>query len=117
MPAGLRPWPPGTEPCTDPPREFPPPPGPSRYVAAVANAVVLGALLLCFATFLTTHVAIAVRLLVASKPRYRGVVALIVLPLAPMWAYRERWRKLAWLWILSMISYGILVATASFLPS
>lgn len=87
----------------------------SSYVAAVANAVVLGALLVCFAAFVTTHLAIAVRLLISAKPRYRGVVALFVPPLAPMWAYRERWRKLSWMWLITMALYAGLVTVASFL--
>ena len=77
-------------------------------------AAILAALLLFFAAFVTTHVVIAVRLLVSAPPRYRGIVALVVPPLAPMWAYRERWRKLCWLWIGSVAGYAISVAIASF---
>lgn len=85
--------------------------------SAVANAVVLGALLVCFAAFMTTHIVIAVRLVVAAKPRYRGLVALIVLPLAPMWAYREQWRKLCWTWVISVGAYAVMVAIASFVAN
>ena len=80
---------------------------------AVANAVVLGALLVCFAASITTHVAIAVRLMIRAKPRYRGVIALLVPPLAPMWAYRERWTKSCWLWVGSVCAYAVMVAVAS----
>jgi hypothetical protein len=86
----------------------------SGYVGAVASAVVLGALLVSFAAFITTHIVIAVRLLVSAKPRYRGIVAFVVLPLAPMWAYRERWRWLCWTWIGSVAAYAAMVAVSSF---
>lgn len=76
---------------------------------------VLGALLASFATLLTTHLVIAVRLVVGAKPRYRGLLVLVVPPLAPMWAYRERWRKLCWTWLGSVVAYAGLLAVASLL--
>lgn len=76
---------------------------------------VLGALLASFATLVTAHVAIAVRLFFGAKPRYRGILALIVPPLAPMWAHRERWRKLCWTWVGAVLVYASLLAVASLL--
>ena len=67
--------------------------------------VVLAALLLSFATLLTTHVAIAVRLTWRARPRYRGVVALLVPPLAPWWAYEQRWRRMALVWLGAVAVY------------
>jgi hypothetical protein len=83
----------------------------------VTNAVVLGALLVSFAVFVTCHVAIAARLFLSARPRYRGLVALVVLPLAPMWAYQERWLKLCWTWVGSVASYALAVAVASFVAA
>ncbi len=87
--------------------------GPRVIVLVVARMVVLGALLVAFATFVTVHLWIAVKLVVWAKPRYRGVVALVVPPLAPMWAYRERWPVLCWLWIGAVVAYAASLAVAS----
>jgi hypothetical protein len=76
--------------------------------------VVLGALLVAFATLLTAHVVIAVRLVVSAHPRYRGLVALFFPPVAPMWAYRERWTRLAYLWIGAAVVYTVMLVVASF---
>jgi hypothetical protein len=72
----------------------------------MVDAITLGALLLCFATLVTTHVAIAARLL-GHHPRYRGLVALVVPPLAPWWAHEKRWRVLVWLWVGSTVGYAV----------
>ena len=82
-------------------------------VARVKDEVVLGMLLVSFATFVTTHVFIAGRLLWRVKPRYRGLIALIVMPLAPLWAYREKWRVSCWLWVGAVVSYAAFAALAS----
>lgn len=74
---------------------------------AVKDAVVLGGLLLSFATLVTTHVAIAVRMLWRVEPRYRGIVALLVAPLAPLWAYEQRWRRMSFLWVGALLLYVV----------
>lgn len=71
------------------------------------DALVLVPLLLAFATFVTTHVAIVARLLFRKDDRWRGAVAIIAPPLAPLWALRRGWRGAAVLWIASVIVYGI----------
>lgn len=76
------------------------------------DALVLGALLVSFATLLTTHVAISVRLLLRQKPRYRGLLALVVPPLAPAWAYAADWRGLCWLWVGSVVAYALSLLVA-----
>jgi hypothetical protein len=76
------------------------------------DAVVLALLLLSFATLLTTHLAIAVRLLLRVRPRYRGLVALVVPPLAPVWAFGERWLVMCWLWVGAVVVYAGAAATA-----
>ena len=81
-------------------------------MAAVSDRIVLGLLVLSFATLLTTHVVIAARLAWRQRPRYRGLVALLVPPLAPIWAYRARWRILAAIWLVAVVAYAVLVAVA-----
>jgi len=85
----------------------------SRYAAAVKDVVVLAALLLSFATLVTTHVVIAVRLVWRVKPRYRGLIALMVPPLAPVWAHGNRWRRLCWTWVGAVAVYALCLALAA----
>ncbi len=77
------------------------------------DKLVLAALLVSFATLVTTHVVIAVRLLWRARPRYRGLVALVVPPLAPVWAYGEQWRRLCWLWVGSVVVYAVFLGLGS----
>jgi hypothetical protein len=83
-------------------------------VTPVRDYAVLAGLLLSFATLLTTHVAIAVRLGLRARPRYRGVVALLVPPLAPFWAYEQRWRTMVLLWVGAVAVYLVTRVLAAF---
>jgi hypothetical protein len=78
------------------------------------DALVLAALLLSFATLLTAHLAIAVRLAWSVRPRWRALLALFVLPLAPIWARDQGWRALWWTWVGALTGYALarLVAAA-----
>lgn len=67
--------------------------------------MVLGAVILGFATLVTVHVFIAVRLFLRARPRWRGLVALVVPPLAPIWAYREGWRVAPTVWLVAVLVY------------
>lgn len=67
----------------------------------------LGGLVVSFATLVTVHVFIAVRLTLRARPRWRGALALLVPPLAPIWAWRQGWRRSAQLWAAAVIGYGI----------
>ncbi|MFO0590184.1 MAG: hypothetical protein U0441_21760 [Polyangiaceae bacterium] len=69
------------------------------------DAAILVVLLLAFATFATSHIAIAVRLLLLRDERWRSAVVMIAPPLAPLWAYRRSWRFSAVAWIASAIVY------------
>lgn len=64
-----------------------------------------------FAVLVTTHLAIAVRL-VLHPPRRRGALALLVVPLAPYWARARGWRRLFWLWCGAALCYAALLALA-----
>jgi hypothetical protein len=71
----------------------------------VKDYLLLAVLVLSFATVVTVHVAIAARLVLARRPRWRGLIALAVPPLAPLWAYREGWRRSATLWLAGVLAY------------
>jgi hypothetical protein len=68
------------------------------------DALLLGGLLLSFATAVTAHLTIAVGLL-ARVPRWRAPVALLLAPLAPYWAWREGMTARAVLWLVGVIAY------------
>jgi hypothetical protein len=78
----------------------------------VKDTIVLLALLLAFATFVTVHVAIGVRLLLRKEDRWRGALACVVPPLAPLWALQRGWRRSAVLWLSSVIVYAVALIAA-----
>jgi hypothetical protein len=71
------------------------------------DLVVAVLLIFGFAAFVTAHVWLAVRLIIHAKPRIRGVLALVVPPLAPIWGYREGFRKGAVLWLVTLSLYVV----------
>jgi hypothetical protein len=67
-----------------------------------------------FALFVTTHVAIAAGLL-GRKPRLRGLLALVVPPVAPYFGIREGMWIRSIVWVLSLAVYvGARVAASRF---
>ncbi len=66
-----------------------------------------------FATFVTLHVALSGLLFFAHQPRWRGLVALVVPPLAPLWGFRagRRWVSIAWLAVLGLFVAARVVAS------
>jgi hypothetical protein len=77
----------------------------------VRDAALWLTLVVAFATFLIAHLFIAVRLCL-HRPRYRGLVALVVLPLAPRWAYTHRWLRAFWIWLGAAALYGVALTIA-----
>jgi hypothetical protein len=71
----------------------------------VKDYLVLGALVVTFATLVTVHVFLAGRLFFSARPRWRGLLAAVVPPLAPIWGYREGWRRSATLWVAMVVCY------------
>jgi len=71
----------------------------------VKDIIVLATVIVAFATLITVHVAVAGRLVLRARPRWRGLVALIVPPLAPIWAFREGWRRSGIAWIAAVLLY------------
>jgi hypothetical protein len=78
----------------------------------VKDTIVLAVLLLAFASFVTVHVAIAVRLLLRKEDRWRGALAWIVPPLAPLWAVQRGWRRSAVIWLSSVVVYAVALIAA-----
>lgn len=76
------------------------------------DAATLVVLLLAFATFVTSHVAIAVKLLARTEDRWRGAVVWIAPPLAPLWALQRTWRAWAVAWVGSFVVYAIALIIA-----
>ncbi len=68
------------------------------------DAVVLTVLVLAFATLVTTHLALAAGL-TRRHPRWRGPVALVVVPLAPWWGAHDRMLVRSVLWIAAAAVY------------
>lgn len=73
--------------------------------------IVVGTLVLAFALFLTTHVAITYGL-AFRPPRWRALVAFFVAPLAPYWAWREHMRVRTWLWLAALVLYVVATIVA-----
>ena len=68
--------------------------------------LIIGALVGSFAVMVTAHVAIAVGL-VLEKPRWHGLLALVVCPLAPFWGMQAGMRVRSGLWIGALMVYVI----------
>jgi hypothetical protein len=60
--------------------------------------MLMGALALGLATLITVHVSLVWRFF-RQRPRWRGLVALVVPPLAVIWAFRAGWKASAALWL------------------
>jgi hypothetical protein len=83
----------------------------------VKEMVLLAGLVLGLATAITTHVALAGRILLRQRPLWRGVVAFFIPPLALLWAIKAGWRKTAVLWAGSIAVYAIALIVASLVRS
>ena len=76
------------------------------------DALLVGGLILAFATMTTIHVAIVLGLAVRD-PRWRAIVALFVPPLAPYWALRSGMIKRGIVWIGSVVLYSSLLGVSA----
>ena len=65
-----------------------------------------------FAILCTTHVGLAVALTL-RKPRWKGVVALVLIPLAPYFGHAARMRLGVALWVASFSVYVLALVAAS----
>jgi hypothetical protein len=71
------------------------------------NEKLVLALLAAFATLATAHVAL-VWGLAWRPPRWRALLALPLVPLAPYWGFREGMHVRSAIWALSAVSYILL---------
>jgi hypothetical protein len=78
----------------------------------VTDVRLLAVLVVSFATLVTAHVTIAAGL-ARRPPRWRALVALVVVPLAPWWGLHERMRWRGALWIGAAIAYAVSLWLAS----
>ena len=79
------------------------------------DAIITAALVLGLATLITAHVGLSARLAMRARPRWRGLVALLVPPLAVLWGLKAGWTGLAALWLGAVGVYvTALVAAAAF---
>jgi hypothetical protein len=76
------------------------------------DIVVEATLILAFATLVTVHIFVAARLALRARPRWRGLVAFAVPPLAPIWGLREGWRRSATLWVGALVVYLVALLAA-----
>ena len=74
--------------------------------------MLFAALALSSATLVTSHVVLAYRLVSDARPRWRGFVALVIPPLAPIWGYREGFRRTSTLWLAALVLYVAALAAA-----
>jgi len=72
----------------------------------------MAALALGLATLITVHVSLSWRLFFRQRPRWRGLLGLVVPPLAVIWAFRIGWRRTAYLWLGAVAVYLAALITA-----
>jgi hypothetical protein len=75
----------------------------------VRDSVLLGTMVLAFAILVSAHVLLAIGL-VRRRPRWHGVAALVVVPLAPWWGWRARMRVRCAVWIVAASAYATSLA-------
>jgi hypothetical protein len=75
------------------------------------DAITLLVLVVAFAALVTAHVTLAIGLARRGPPG-RGVFALIVAPLAPLWGWRERMRIRGAVWVASAVVYAVALGLA-----
>jgi hypothetical protein len=63
-------------------------------------------LIVTLAVCVAVHVSIAAKL-TGMAPRWRGVVALLIPPLSPFWAWRSGLRARAVVWVVALAGWGV----------
>lgn len=75
------------------------------------DLIALGALVTAFASLVTVHLALAYRLARLGPP-WKGFLALMLPPLAPIWGILANLRLLPILWMLSATGYIVALGIA-----
>lgn len=65
-------------------------------------------LVTALAAFVTAHIGLSATLVFAHKPRWRGLVALVVPPLAPVWGFVAK----RWIWSGMWCAFLVLYVAA-----
>jgi hypothetical protein len=76
------------------------------------DEVVSAALVVAFASLVTVHVTLVAGL-ASRPPRWRALVALVLVPLAPFWGRAERMHVRTVAWVVSAAAYAVLLWMAS----
>ncbi len=84
----------------------------SGYVWTRLDFALLGLVSTAFGLLLVAHVTLVIGL-VRREPRWRGLVALLVPPLAPYWGYEAQLSKRVTLWVVSLTVYLASVTAAA----
>ena len=84
----------------------------SDYLARPVDAVLLALISVAVGLHLVAHVTLVIGLL-RREPRWRGLVAFFVPPLAPYWGYEARLRKRVTLWIATLAVYLVSAVAAA----
>jgi hypothetical protein len=77
----------------------------------IRDALHAGVLVLAFATLVTAHITLVLGLL-RRPPWWRGVVGLLLPPLAPWWGWRGNMRVRSGLWVAAAVVYLSALASA-----
>ncbi len=75
------------------------------------DIVVLALVIGSFAVLVTAHVVIVAGL-AARSPRWRALLALVIAPLAPYYAFRARMPFRATVWLAGLVLYAVARALA-----
>ena len=76
----------------------------SGYLGRALDIALLGLLSVAVGLHLVAHVTLVIGL-ARRGPWWRGLVALVVPPLAPLWGYEARLKGRVTLWVLTLAVY------------
>jgi hypothetical protein len=79
----------------------------------VKDAIITAALVLALATLITAHVGLSARIALRQRPRWRGLVALVVPPLAVIWGLKAGWKGIAAVWLGAVGVYVLALIAAA----
>ena len=75
------------------------------------DVAILATLLFAFGLLVATHLALSVQLLLRS-PWWRGLVALLVPPMAPYYGYESGLKVSAAVWLVAVFLYAVALIAA-----
>lgn len=81
------------------------------YVAGALDFALVTLIGVLVGLFVVAHVTLVMGLL-RRQPRWHGIVALVVPPLAPYWGYEAKLRRRVTLWVVTVAFYLLCLALA-----